>query len=98
MNFPRYINAVFLNSHSTAQGTFEGRVILLAPDLTLSTYGHEWVFRIIEPVKTDQQKIKIDLATCSSFKIYLNNLDFRYVDDISKGASFLELVKALAKK
>jgi hypothetical protein len=90
----RIIKAYFTASDDTDFVPGEDSVILLAPDITLSIYGNEWIFRFpTEPVSDDQDTVEVDLGTCGRVEIYMEDVD---VDFIAK-ASFLDVVRALKK-
>jgi hypothetical protein len=90
----REIKAYFTASDDTEFVPGEDNVILLAPDMTLSIYDNEWIFRFpTEPVGENQDTVEIDLGTCGRVEIYMEDVD---VDFIAK-ASFLDVVRALKK-
>jgi hypothetical protein len=90
----RIIKAYFTASDDTDFVPGEDSVILLAPDITLSIYDNEWVFRFpAEPIADDQDTVEIDLGTCGRVEIHMGNVD---VDFIAK-ASFLDVIRALKK-
>jgi hypothetical protein len=96
----RIIKANFIASDDVDFVPGEDDVILLAPDITLSIYDGEWVFRFPdEPIAGDQDTIDIDLSTCGRTEIFIEvNEDINVSMDFLATATFLDVIRAYKVK
>jgi hypothetical protein len=99
------VNARIIKANFTASDDIdfvpgEDDVILLAPDITLSIYDGEWMFRFPdEPVADDQDTINIDLSTCGRTEIFIEvNEDINVSMDFLATATFLDVIRAYKVK